>query len=133
MDSIDLAEEWKHACATVREVPEFFRRQVQEAFHVATSRIRTMHGKDNEKELERAWKLFLLLPRMLLSRTKSKGDDGKKEFFARFRSFQRGDWLTLVQSARVKRKRGNLRDTSGTIPVRLVAEVVESSSRPTGA
>ena len=105
LDSIDLAEEWKHACATVREVPEFFRRQVQEAFHVATSRIRTMHGKDKEKELERAWKLFLLLPRMLLSRTKSKGEDGKKEFFARFRSFQRGDWLTLVQNARVKRKR----------------------------
>ena len=24
LDSIDLAEEWKHACATVREVPEFF-------------------------------------------------------------------------------------------------------------
>ena len=64
-----------------------------------------MHGKDNEKELELAWELFLLLPRMLLSRTKSKGEDGKKEFFARFRSFQRGDWLTLVQNARVKRKR----------------------------
>ena len=128
LDSIDLAEEWKHSCATVREVPEFFRRQVQEAFHVATSRIRTMHGKDKEKELERAWKLFLLLPRMLLSRTKSKGDHGKKEFFARFRSFQRGDWLTLVQNARVKRKQKTQR-VDGTVESAVEARLRAAEQR----
>ena len=66
LDAIVLTEEWKHPCATVREVPEFLRRQVQEAFHVATARIREMHEKKKDVELERAWKLFLLLPRMLL-------------------------------------------------------------------
>jgi hypothetical protein len=106
LDAIELKEEWKNPCATVREVPEFFSKQLQEAFHVATARIREMHGKKKDIELERAWKLFLLLPRMLLSRTKQKGEDGKAEFFSRFRSFQRGDWLKLVQQARrPKRKK----------------------------
>ena len=87
LDAITLQDEWKHSCATVREVPEFFSRQVQEAFHVATSRIREMHGKKKDLELERAWKLFLLLPRMLLSRTKHKGEEGKSEFFIGFTHF----------------------------------------------
>ena len=45
LDSITLKDEYKHACATVREVPEFFSRQLQEAFYIATSRIRTMHSQ----------------------------------------------------------------------------------------
>lgn len=105
LDAIVLTEEWKHPCATVREVPEFLRRQVQEAFHVATARIREMHEKKKDVELERAWKLFLLLPRMLLSRTKHRGEDGKSEFFSRLRAFQRGDWLTLVQQARLPQRK----------------------------
>ena len=39
LDAIELKDEWKYPCATVREVPEFFRRQLQEAFYVATARI----------------------------------------------------------------------------------------------
>ena len=105
LDAIELKDEWKYPCATVREVPEFFRRQLQEAFHVATARIREMHGKKKDLELERAWKLFLLLPRMLLSRSKQRGEDGKSEFFSRFRSFQRGDWLKLVQQARLPKRK----------------------------
>ena len=105
LDSISLKDEWKHQCATVREVPEFFSRAMQEAFYVATSRIRDMHIKGKELELERAWKLFLLLPRMLLSRTRSKGDDGKSEFFDRFRAFHRGDWVKLVQQARLPKRK----------------------------
>ena len=105
LDSITLKDEYKHACATVREVPEFFSRQFQEAFYIATSRIRTMHSQKKELELERAWKLFLLLPRMLLTRTRMKGEDGKNEFFSRIRAFHRGDWLTLVQQARLPKRK----------------------------
>ena len=105
LDSITLKDEYKHACATVREVPEFFSRQFQEAFYIATSRIRTMHSQKKELELERAWKLFLLLPRMLLTRTRMKGEDGKNEFFYRIREFHRGDWLTLVQQARLPKRK----------------------------
>ena len=105
LDDINLAKEWKNPCATVREVPEFFSRQLQEAFRVATSRIQDMHGKGKEVELARAWKLFLLLPRMLLSRTKYKGEDGKAEFFDRFRAFQRGEWVKLVQQARLPKRK----------------------------
>ena len=105
LDSITLKDEYKHACATVREVPEFFSRQLQEAFYIATSRIRTMHSQKKDIELERAWKLFLLLPRMLLTRTRMKGEDGKNEFFSRIRAFHRGEWLTLVQQARLPKRK----------------------------
>jgi len=105
LDAIELKDEWRYPCATVREVPEFFRRHLQEAFYVATARIREMHGRQKDLELERAWKLFLLLPRMLLSRSKERGDDGKLEFFSRFRSFQRGDWVKLVQQARLPKRK----------------------------
>ncbi len=105
LDAIKLTEEWKHSCATVREVPEFIARQVQEAFYIATSRIRNMHSQNKEVELERAWKLFLLLPRMLLSRTKVKGEEGKSEFLARVRLFHRGEWVKLVQQARLPKRK----------------------------
>ncbi len=105
LDDITLTEEWKHSCATVQEVPQFVARQVQEAFYIATSRIRVMHTQDKQLELERAWKLFLLLPRMLLSRTKMKGEEGKAEFFSRVRAFHRGEWVKLVQQARLPKRK----------------------------
>ena len=128
LDSVTLSEEWKHRCATIREVPEFFSSQLREAFSIATARIREMHAKKKEAELERAWKLFLLLPRMLLSRTKYQGEDGKAEFFSRFRAFKRGDWVTLVlQARRPKRKKQAQR--AGVDPVQAKLRAAEQRAR----
>ena len=122
LDAVTLSEEWKHRCATIREVPEFFSSQLREAFSIATARIREMHAKKKEAELERAWKLFLLLPRMLLSRTKYQGEDGKAEFFSRFRAFKRGDWVTLVLHARrPKRKKQSQRVEVDPVQAKLRA------------
>ena len=80
------------------------------------------HAKKKEAELERAWKLFLLLPRMLLSRTKYQGEDGKAEFFSRFRAFKRGDWVTLVlQARRPKRKKQSQRVEVDPVQAKLRA------------
>ena len=128
LDAVTLSEEWKHRCATIREVPEFFSSQLREAFSIATARIREMHAKKKEAELERAWKLFLLLPRMLLSRTKYQGEDGKAEFFSRFRAFKRGDWMTLVQQAR-RPKRKKQAQRTGVDPVQAKLRAAEQRAR----
>ena len=128
LDAVTLSEEWKHRCATIREVPEFFSSQLREAFSIATARIREMHAKKKEAELERAWKLFLLLPRMLLTRTKYQGEDGKAEFFSRFRAFKRGDWMTLVQQAR-RPKRKKQAQRTGVDPVQAKLRAVEQRAR----
>ena len=48
----------------------------------------------------RAWKLFLLAPRMLLARTAQQGAEGRAELLARAAAFERGDWTRLLREAR---------------------------------
>ena len=48
----------------------------------------------------RAWKLFLLTPRMLLARTPQQGSQGRAELLSRAAKFQRGEWPQLLRSAR---------------------------------
>ena len=47
----------------------------------------------------RAWKLFLMLPRMLLSRPPRGGEVPKKKLQDRFAAFARGEWAQLVEAS----------------------------------
>ncbi len=53
----------------------------------------------SEHHPEAAWKLFILVPRMLLRPTDAKGSLGKAVFQERMRRFQAGDWETLIAEA----------------------------------
>ena len=48
----------------------------------------------------RAWKLFILAPRMLLTRTTHTGAQGHAELLGRAAALQRGEWLLLLRLAR---------------------------------
>ena len=48
----------------------------------------------------RAWKLFLLLPRMLLQRTEVTGKAGKLVYEERCAQLAKGDWKSLFGTAR---------------------------------
>ncbi|CAE7940818.1 unnamed protein product, partial [Symbiodinium sp. KB8] len=74
---VDLREELRHPTPTLQDVPPFMR-----------------------PGASRAWKLFLLTPRMLLARTEQRGSHGRAELLGRAAAFQRGDWIQLLQSAR---------------------------------
>ena len=69
----------------------------------------------------RAWKLFLLAPRMLLARTTQRGAQGRQELLARAAAFQRGDWALLLDEAR---RAGSCRPQSGaqSLDAETVAE-----------
>ena len=68
----------------------------------ARARLRAAHaaGHCTGPGASRAWKLFLLTPRMLLARTEQRGSHGRAELLGRAAAFQRGDWIQLLQSAR---------------------------------
>ena len=82
---------------TIREVPRFFQDCVIEAYTVALQKIAEAQS---ETEQVVAWKLFLLVPRMLLTRTAKKGGQGKAEMFERFRRFRKGEYKELIEQSR---------------------------------
>ena len=90
MDAVDLEELFSHPIRTVREPPRWFRSQLRKAYQVAMSEWRRT-GRAG------AWKVFLLIPRMLLGPTESQGEAGKAVFMERMRQFLRGDWQQLLR------------------------------------
>ena len=75
---------------------------------------------DEHVRRSRGWKLFLLLPRMLLSRKPRGGSISREALQTRFRQFAEGLWEPLIQYARdasevasdvmVRRRRRRARD-----------------------
>ena len=57
-------------------------------------------GEGDELVEERAWKLFALVPRMLMHRVHGTGSVGRDELAARGELFVRGRWRELLSSAR---------------------------------
>ena len=47
-----------------------------------------------------AWKLFVLLLRLLLHKARRGGEAGQRAFHTRIGVFDRGDWLALLNDAR---------------------------------
>ena len=84
---------------TMKTVPFFLRSAFRAA--VRTSLQEIMSGWDHRDEVkqERGWKLFFLLPRMLLSRPCRGGLVPRKKLETRFQKFFAGDWLDLIYDA----------------------------------
>ena len=75
----------------------------------------------NPVQLERGWKLFLLLPRMLLHRPPRGGLISKSKLSERFDKFARREWMQLIRAsiqcdeqAVVGRRRKGRREQFGT-------------------
>ena len=88
----------------MQDVPPFLRAAVRSALVHALTELR-MAGTLNLAESEaaarasRAWKLFLLVPRMLLTRAAQQGSQGRAELLERAAAFQRGEWTQLIRAA----------------------------------
>ena len=57
-------------------------------------------GSPDDVRRPRAWKLFLLTPRMLLARPKLQGAAGRRELLQRIQSHEQGQWQALLANAR---------------------------------
>ena len=74
---------------------------------------RILETQTEERELleERAWKLWCLLPLMLLRRTQGSNKEGRKELQQRFQKFWRGEWLELIAAGQGRARTAAAEDT----------------------
>ena len=80
---------------TVRDVPHWFRSSLRRAYRLALDAHHSGRGGA-------AWKLFELVPCMLLRHSAIKGATGKKVFVARIARFLRGEWMDLLAEAHAR-------------------------------
>ena len=94
LDAVDLVAEPQYPVPTLQDVPPFMRAAVRGALVTALSRLRRDYATTTAGDYaatSRAWKLFLLSPRMLLARPTHQGADGRLELLERAAAFDRGD------------------------------------------
>ena len=100
LDAVDLAAEFGTPVPTMQSVPVFLRSGVRQAFVLALLALRDAYARGTAPQQTRAWKLFLLAPRLLLHRPCEQGTVGREALLQRSRNFLAGRWDTLLSAAR---------------------------------
>ena len=99
MDEVILGDILKIRASVMKSVPKFVRGPFRMACRVAFDHHATSMARGDRLGQVRAWKLFLMLPRMLLSRPPRGGEVPKKKLQDRFAAFARGEWAQLVEAS----------------------------------
>ncbi|CAE7233923.1 PPP1R12B [Symbiodinium sp. CCMP2592] len=100
LDAVDLAAEFGTPVPTMQSVPAFLRAGVRQAFVFALRPLREAYRRGAAPPQTRAWKLFLLSPRLLLHRAREPGTVGREALLQRTRDFLAGRWDALLGAAR---------------------------------
>ena len=100
MDEVDVCHQFRQRAAVMKSVPRFLKGSFCKVLKVALNEIVRNRG---EAELERGWKLLLMLLRMLLHRPPGGGKIAKSKLIARFEASNRGEWINLGCCQRVVR------------------------------
>ena len=101
LDGLDLCNEFHIRCDTFKSVPQcirgpFKRIQTQTLAHL--SYVYRCHPEPIH--LERTWKLFLLLPRLLLFKSSRGGEAGARNLQQRIAQFDAGEWDQLLAASK---------------------------------
>ena len=96
LDDVNLVEEFDERACVMKSVPRFMQGPYRIAMRVA---LQEMNSAD-EVQVERGWKLFLLLPRLLLYRAPRGGLIPRAKLMSRLELFNRGDWRQLLEASR---------------------------------
>ena len=83
----------------MRSVPKFLHGQFRNVLKQALEEATWGNYRQDEARQERGWKLFVLLPRMLLHRDPGGGLISKTKLRARFEAFSRGEWSQLLRAS----------------------------------
>ena len=87
---------FKTRAHVMKSSPKFLRRTYKSAMRVALREWEAGTEVGDEVRRRRAWKLFLLLPRMLLHKPVRGGLVPKSKMSERFASFSQGRWEDLL-------------------------------------
>ena len=99
LDEIDLVEQFQRRPVIMRSAPVVMSGSFKAAMRLAIDEVADGVAVHDEAKQERGWKLFLLLPRMLLQRPSRGGLVPKSKLQERLRRFAIGDWIGLLQEA----------------------------------
>ena len=96
LDIVDLTSIFRRRPCVMRSPPRFLTGGYRAAMRLALQEI--AHGVERNDEISqcRGWKLFLLLPRLLLCRPPRGGSITKQQLVDRFSAFSRGEWDQLL-------------------------------------
>ena len=101
VDSVNLSDFFRERWTVLQSCPFQFRGRFRQAVQLALeARSEAVTRQDAVME-ERAWKLFCILPVMLLRKPRGQGKVGRDELSHRFDKFARGQWATMLQEAQV--------------------------------
>ena len=99
LDQVDCGEVFQQRIPVLKQCPRFLRGRLRFCFFVALrERHRAQLARDPVAE-RRAWKLFGLVPIMLLHRPRHTGSVGRDELCHRADEFVRGRWAELLHDA----------------------------------
>ena len=96
MDSVDLEDEFLTRASVIQCVPAFLR-CLYRASMIEANKAREA---SDTVAFSRAWKLFLILPRLLLHRPPRSGNIPKCKLLQRFSDFAAGRWSYLMEESR---------------------------------
>ena len=92
LEGVSLVDVFHRRACVMRSVPFIVRGAYRMAMRIALQEVMT----GREVRVSRGWKLFTLLPRLLLHRAPRGGLVPKKQLEERFRLFQQGEWMELL-------------------------------------
>ena len=99
LDDVDTSVVFRQRAAVMRTVLHFLRSSFRNAMKLALEEATWENYRMNTVRQERGWKLFMLLPRMLLHRPPSGGLISKEKLVGRFQIFARGEWIPLLRAS----------------------------------
>ena len=99
LDELHVPDIFKERARVMRTVPLFLKGAFRGALRVAFEEAQCARDNNDNARNCRAWKLFMLLPRMLLSRPPRGGQVPKKLLEERFQMFSVGRWAELVRAS----------------------------------
>ena len=121
LDQFDLENVFSLRVPMLKACPHFLRSRFRECMGVALrERFRAKQAGDVDAET-RAWKLFALVPMMLLHRPRGAGLIGRTELSQRAVDFANGRWNDLIRQA--------VEEVPRSSPRRLVTSEVEEQHR----
>ena len=97
LEAVVMEEEFDERACVMKSVPRFLRGPYRIAMRVALEEIESA----NNTRRELGWKLFLLLPRLLLHRSPRGGTIPRSKLLKQFDLFNREEWISLLEASRV--------------------------------
>ena len=105
LDEVDLDEMFLMRAPMLKKCPRFLRGRLRFSFLVALRERLRCKLDGNRSGEDRAWKLFALVPMMLLHRPRHMGSVGRDELAKRVDRFTRGQWSELIAEVRFSASR----------------------------